>query len=249
MLVNRNGIKHFPCEKSYMREMGKITEEVITVIQNCPLFVGLSREELSGLLELCSCRIRSFKKDQMVAVAGDEIGFMHILIEGHVKGEMVDFAGKVIKIEDIEPPRPLAPAFLFGQQNRYPVNITAGVDVKILSIRKDEFLKLMQTSERILRNFVNIVSSRGQFLSNKIRFLSFSTIKGKLAQYLLDLSKKAGSGPIQLSHSQAQLSELFGVARPSVGRAISELNQEGIIRTGGKQVQILDLARLSALLK
>ena len=249
MLVNRDGIKHFPCEKSYMREMGKISEEVVTVIQNCPLFVGLSREELFGLLEHCSCRIRSFRKDQLVAVAGDEISFMHIIVEGLVKGEMVDFAGKVIKIEDIEPPRPLAPAFLFGQQNRYPVNITAGVDVKILSIPKDEFLKLMQTSELVLRNFVNIVSSRGQFLSNKIRFLSFSTIKGKLAQYLLDLSKKAGSGPIQLPHSQAQLSELFGVARPSVGRAISELNQEGIIRTEGKQVQILDLPGLSALLK
>ncbi len=229
--------------------MVKISEEVIAVVQACPLFTGLSREELSVLLENSFCRIRSFGKGELVAVAGDELGFMHIVVEGLVTGEMVDFAGKVIKIEDIEPPRPLAPAFLFGEQNRYPVNITAGSDVKILSIPRDEFLKMMQSSERVLRSFVNIVSSRGQFLSNKIRFLSFTTIKGKLAQYLLDLSKKRGLGPFQLSHSQAQLSELFGVARPSVGRAISELNQEGIIRTEGKQVQILDLAKLSALLK
>ena len=229
--------------------MGKISEELITVVQDCPLFVGLTRDELAGLMNHSSCRIRSFGKDELVAVAGDEIGFMNIIVEGHVKGEMVDFAGKIIKIEDIEPPRPLAPAFLFGKQNRYPVNITAAVDVKILSIPRDEFLNMMQTSKRVLRNFVNIVSSRGQFLSNKIRFLSFTTIKGKLAQYLLDLSEKRGLGPFQLSHSQAQLSELFGVARPSVGRAISELNQEGIIRTEGKQVQILDLAKLSSLLK
>ena len=229
--------------------MAKISEEIIAVVQACPLFAGLSREELCVLLDQCSCRVRSFRKGDMVAVAGDEIGFMHIVVEGIVTGEMVDFAGKVIKIEDIEPPRPLAPAFLFGKQNSYPVNITAGTDVKILSIPRDEFLKMMQSSERVLRNFVNIVSSRGQFLSNKIRFLSFSSIKGKLAQYLLDLAKKQGKGNMQLSHSQAQLSELFGVARPSVGRAIGELNQEGIIRTEGKQVQILDLARLSALLK
>jgi len=233
----------------YMREMGKIPEEFVMIVQECPLFLGLTREELSNLMDLCSCRIRSFRKEELVAVAGDEIGFMHIVVDGHVRGEMVDFTGKVIKIEDIEPPRPLAPAFLFGKQNRYPVNITAAVDVKILSIPRDEFLNMMQNSERVLRNFVNILSSRGQFLSNKIRFLSFSTIKGKLAQYLLDLSKRKGSGPFQLSLTQAQLSELFGVARPSVGRAISELNQAGIIRTEGKQVQILDLARLSSLLK
>lgn len=229
--------------------MVKISEEVIAVVQACPLFTGLSREELSVLLENSSCRIRSFGKGDLVALAGDELGFMHIVVEGLVTGEMVDFAGKVIKIEDIEPPRPLAPAFLFGEQNRYPVNITAGSDLKILSIPRDEFLKMMQSSERVLRSFVNIVSSRGQFLSNKIRFLSFTTIKGKLAQYLLDLSKKRGLGPFQLSHSQAQLSELFGVARPSVARAIGELNQEGIILTEGKQVQILDLAKLSGLLK
>ena len=229
--------------------MVKISEEIIAVVQTCPLFAGLNREELTALLDHSSCRIRSFGKGELVAVAGDEIGFMHIVVGGLVTGEMVDFAGKVIKIEDIEPPRPLAPAFLFGEQNKYPVNITAGSDVNILSIPRDEFLKMMQSSERVLRNFVNIVSSRGQFLSNKIRFLSFSSIKGKLAQYLLDLAKKQGEGSMQLPHSQAQLSELFGVARPSVGRAISELNQEGIIRTEGKQVEILDLHRLSALLK
>ena len=229
--------------------MGKIAAEVQELIQQCPLFVGLSGTELSDLLLQCSCRIRSFRKGELVAMAGDEISFMNVVVEGHVKGEMVDFAGKIIKIEDIEPPRPLAPAFLFGTQNRYPVNITAGADVKLLSIPKDEFLKLMQSSEAVLRNFVNIVSSRGQFLSNKIRFLSFSTIKGKLAQYLLDLSGRKGGLSFQLTHSQAQLSELFGVARPSVGRAISELNHEGIIRTDGKQVQILDKVRLTALLE
>jgi len=224
-------------------------EAYISLIQDCPLFVGLKQEELALLMASSSTRIRSFTKGEMVAQAGDEIGFMHILVSGHVKGEMVDYTGKLIKIEDIDPPRPLAPAFLFGEQNRYPVNITAGVNVKILSIPRDDFLKMMQSSEKVLRNFVNIVSSRGQFLSSKIRFLSFTTIRGKLAQYLLDLARKTGKNPCQLPHSQAQLSELFGVARPSVGRAISELNQEGIIRTEGKQVHILDHARLSALLK
>jgi CRP-like cAMP-binding protein len=174
---------------------------------------------------------------------------MNIVLSGQVKGEMVDFTGKVIKIEDIEPPRPLAPAFLFGDQNRYPVNITAAGIVKILSIPRDEFLKMMQSHEKVLRNFVHIISSRGQFLSSKIRFLSFSTIKGKLAQYLLEISGKTGELSFQLPLSQAQLSELFGVARPSVGRAISEMNQEGILHTEGKKVHILDRRKLSDLLK
>ncbi len=229
--------------------MESITNEVVSVLAVCPLFLGLKEDELSELLKASTSRIRSFPKGDLVAQAGDEVFFLHIMLEGSVKGEMVDYDGKVIKIEDIAPPRPLAPAFLFGNQNRYPVNITASNHVKILSIPGDEFLKMMQTNERVLRNFVNNVSSRGQFLSNKIKFLSFTSIKGKLAQYLLDLAGKTGSDTISLPLSQSQLSELFGVARPSVGRAISEMNHEGIIRTDGKVVELLDKPKLSALLK
>jgi len=229
--------------------MDVLKDDYAALIQNCPLFVGLQQKELVDLLSGSSSRIRVFNKGELIAQAGEKIAFMHIVVSGHVKGEMMDYTGKVIKIEDIEPPRPLAPAFLFGEQNRYPVNITAGDQVEILSIPGDEFLKMMQSNAQVLRNFVHIVSSRGQFLSSKIRFLSFSTIKGKLAQYLLELSTKTGKGRFQLPHSQAQLSELFGVTRPSVGRAISELNQEKIIRTEGKEVHILHPGKLSELLK
>jgi CRP-like cAMP-binding protein len=213
------------------------------------LFLGLNEGEVEEILSGSFCRMRKYSRGDLVAQAGEEVFFLNIMVQGSVKGEMDDYAGKVIKIEDIHPPRPLAPAFLFGSQNRYPVNITASDDVKVLSISRDEFLKMMQTNERILRNFVNNVSSRGQFLSNKIKFLSFTSIKGKLAQYLLDMAGKTGSDRIILPLSQTELAELFGVARPSVGRAISEMNHDGIIQTEGKQVLLLDKARLSDLLK
>ncbi|MFH0755888.1 MAG: Crp/Fnr family transcriptional regulator, partial [Bacteroidota bacterium] len=129
-------------------------------------------------------------------------------------------------------------------QNRYPVNITANESATILSIPRDDFLKMMQHSQKVLENFLNAVSSRGQFLSNKIRFLSFSTIRGKLAQYLLDQSGKQGKDRILLPHSQSQLSELFGVARPSIGRAISAMNREGLIENDGRHVRIIDRRKL-----
>ena len=229
--------------------MDHLSEEIVTILATCPLFSGLNEGELATLLSGSASRLRNFSRGDLVAQAGDEVFFLHIMIEGSVKGEMVDFTGKVIKIEDIVPARPLAPAFLFGNQNRYPVNITASDDIQILSIPRDTFLKMMQTNERVLRNFVNNVSSRGQFLSNKIKFLSFTSIKGKLAQYLLDLAEKRGSGRVTMPLSQSQLAELFGVTRPSVGRAISEMNHEGIIRTEGKQVVLLEKSKLTKLLK
>jgi len=224
-------------------------EQMIVFLGECTLFRGMSYTEISRVLSGHLGRTKKYSRDVLVAQAGEEVRFLHILLEGSVKGEMVDYTGKVIKIEDILPPRPLAPAFLFGSRNRYPVNITAAEDTTVLSIPRDHFLLMLQESEKVLVNFINIVSSRGQFLSNKIKFLSFTTIKGKLAQYLLDLSAQTGSMSFTLPHSQTQLSELFGVARPSIGRAISELNREGVFRAQGKRVEILDHSRLTSYLK
>jgi CRP-like cAMP-binding protein len=107
---------------------------------------------------------------------------------------------------------------------------------------------MMQQNGLILKNFVDNISSRGQFLSNKIKFLSFTTIKGKLAHYLLELAKKEQRDHFMMPHSQSQLAELFGVTRPSIGRAIGELNREGIIQTDGKQVMLMNRDKLSQLL-
>jgi CRP-like cAMP-binding protein len=229
--------------------MGTSQEQVIEILKECTLFKGMSGEEISSVLSGQLGRIRRYSRDSLIAHAGEEVASLQILLQGSVKGEMVDFTGKAIKIEDIVPPRPLAPAFLFGSRNRYPVNISAAEDVQLLSIPRDRFLQILQQSEQVLVNFINIVSNRGQFLSGKIKFLSFTTIKGKLAQYLLDLSRQAASGRLVLPHSQSQLAELFGVARPSIGRAMGELNQDGIILAEGKKVEILDPEGLASYLK
>ena len=241
-------LKTFFAHNSYIH-MVFAEDRVIELLGESSLFSGMDSRDISAVLSGHKGRIKSYAKGAMIAQAGDEVRSLHILLQGSVKGEMVDFTGKVIKIEDILPVRPLAPAFLFGQQNNYPVNITAGEDAAILSIPRDLFLIMLQGSGKLLENFVGSISSRGQFLSNKIKFLSFTTIKGKLAQYLLDLSAQNASSNFSIPHSQSQLSELFGVARPSIGRAISELNRDGVFRTEGKQFEILDHAGLSSYLK
>jgi CRP-like cAMP-binding protein len=224
-------------------------DQIIELLKECTLFRGMSYHEIQGLLSSHMGRIKHYPAGTLIAQAGDELRSLQILLKGIVIGEMVDYTGKVIKIEDINPPRPLAPAFLFGKRNSYPVNISAGEDVELLSIPRDRFLLMLQQSEKVLVNFINIVSSRGQFLSSKIKFLSFNTIKGKLAQYILDLSEQSGSGKLMLPHSQSQLAELFGVARPSIGRALGEMNQDGNIRAEGKTVEILDRSGLTSYLK
>ena len=219
------------------------------ILELCPLFFGLNFDEISQELDNIKYKLKTYKKDEIIALSNSVCNEMLIIMQGSVKAEMTDFTGKIIKIEDIENPRPLAPAFLFGERNKYPVTIVANNKVEILSIHRDSFIKLMQENEIILRNFLNIISNRAQFLSEKIRLLSFHTIKGKISNYLLQLSRKSGMDEVILPHSQNQLAELFGVARPSIGRTIRELDRDGFIKARGKQIRIIDKKGLSLLLR
>jgi CRP-like cAMP-binding protein len=172
---------------------------------------------------------------------------MLIVIKGSVRGEMTDFSGKKLKIEDIVAPRPLAAAFIFGRENRYPVDIIANEPATILSIPRDVLIYLLQHSQVILQNYLNAISSRTQFLSNKIRFLSFKTIREKITHYLLNNLRK-DSDTVILNQSQTELADFFGVTRPSLARAQAEMEDDGLLRVERRTITILNKEKLNKLL-
>jgi CRP/FNR family transcriptional regulator, dissimilatory nitrate respiration regulator len=217
------------------------------LLTQCPIFRGINEKEAENLLNKIHFQIKNYLKDEVVVVAGEPVLNLHIIISGSVRGEMIDFSGKTIKIEDIEAPKPLATAFLFGQENKFPVTVSANNDVKILTIPVSEFLKMLQLNTPILKNYLNSISSRAQFLSQKLHFLSFKTIKGKVAHFLL---KQAGDKfhSVELKNTQQQLADLFGVTRPSLARVFGEMQKEGLIRITNKTVTLLDKKALNELM-
>jgi CRP/FNR family transcriptional regulator, dissimilatory nitrate respiration regulator len=218
-------------------------------IKNCQLFNGLTISQIGHILGRTTYRVRKFGKDDLIALAGTEVDSLLILADGSVRGEMTDDSGKTVKIEDIESPSLLAPAFLFGQQNQFPVTIIANKPSSVMYLLKHDFLKLMQSEPLILSNFLCNISNRAQFLSGKLKFLAFHTIKGKLAHFFLQVSKKTGKDEFVLPKSQNELSEMFGVARPSLSRSIRELHHEGLVLAEGKKIKILNREGLLKLMR
>jgi CRP-like cAMP-binding protein len=217
------------------------------ILTRSPLFRGLKVNEIETLLSGIIYRVRRFPSGKVVAQSGEKVNSLMIILSGYVKGEMIDFTGRIIKIEDIAAPSAIAPAFLFGSRNSFPVNVIAVPDTELLMIEKEDFLKLLKENEQLLINFLDMISNRSQFLSEKIKFLNFKTIKSKLAQYILELARN-GKTEIRLDRNQNDLADYFGVARPSVGRALGELEELGLIETNGKNIKVLKHKELASLI-
>lgn len=207
------------------------------LLSRSPIFRGLDAASTESLLTTINYRVRKYPAGSVIAISGEEITSLYIVISGMVKGEMVDYEGRTLKIEDIGAPRALAPAFLFGTGNRFPVNVTSVTEAELLIIDKQDFVRLLCSNDHLLSNYLDTISNRSQFLSDKIKFFTFKTIKSKLAHYILE---KAGRNldRIRFGRTQQELAEFFGVARPSLSRALRELEDEGLITANGKDIEI-----------
>ena len=212
---------------------------MIPALVNNPLFRGITPERLFADLEEISFHTRSYKKGEILAQQGAVCNRLVILTKGSVRGEMIDYSGRLIKVEDIAAPRAIAPLFLFGEENRYPVEVTANEPTEVIELPKSSVLRLFRKNEQFLENYMNLSANYARTLSDKLFFMSFKTIRQKLASYLLRLYKQQQQTHITLDRSQQELSDYFGVSRPSLARELAHMQDDGLIRTDRKLVHIL----------
>lgn len=222
-------------------------EFVFSALSATNIFRGLTAEQVEDLFDGRPFRIREFERDQYIAYSNDTCHDMLFVLKGSVRGEMADFSGKKLKIEDIPAPNPLAAAFIFGRENRFPVDIIANEQATLLTIPRDVLIYILQNSKVVLQNYLNAISSRTQFLSNKIRFLSFKTIREKMANFILSNTPK-DSNVLVFRQTQNELADFFGITRPSLARALAEMEEEGLLQFERNKITILNREKLNKLL-
>lgn len=222
---------------------------MIPALVNNPLFRGITPERLSADLEEISFHTRSYKKGEILAQQGAVCNRLVILTKGSVRGEMIDYSGRLIKVEDIAAPRAIAPLFLFGEENRYPVEVTANEPTEVIELPKSSVLRLFRKNEQFLENYMNLSANYARTLSDKLFFMSFKTIRQKLASYLLRLYKQQQQTHITLDRSQQELSDYFGVSRPSLARELAHMQEDGLLIADRKHITILQKEQLVRLIQ
>ena len=209
----------------------------------CPLFKGLTQREHDDFLERNVKEILNFKKGITVVRQGEPIHFVMLLVKGSVRAEMITQEGNILNIDILEAVIPLAPAFIYGTKNTYPVDVITMEPCTFLKISKTAWLDEMAQNKKLLTNFLTMNSDLTFFLTNKLQMISLKSLRMKLSNFLLDKTKKEGNSFI-LKRSRTELAEYFGVQRQSLARTLKEMEDEGIIELKGRAVKVLDRNKL-----
>jgi CRP-like cAMP-binding protein len=211
---------------SYIDKIGKLK-----------IFKNFSKAELMKIFGNVRYSIKKFSKGSLIYTSGEKVEKLMILIEGEVITEMVDFNGKILEVERMKSPDILASALLFSKDNFLPVDVLAVKDVAMLYIEKEDLIRLFQSNNVLLLSFLEDIGEKFQFVTAKLRVNSFHTIREKITMYLLNLyNQQNKSNELTIPLTLEELANLFGVTRPSLSRAFSQMQKEGLFVKSGNTI-------------
>lgn len=208
-------------------------------LSQSPLFQGIEKNTLTDIIERVVVTTKNFNKGDIVRQQNSPIDYLYLLVDGMVSTEMTTSEGNIINIDILDGVVPLALAFMYMSNPKFPVAVVAMKPSVIYYISKDNFLKEMMANETLFKNFLRITANITSFLSTKVAMLSIKSLKAKIAKYILE-NTSYEQNSFTPKRNQTQLAEYLGVQRPSLARTLGELINENIITYRKKEIVVLN---------
>lgn len=212
--------------------------EIIKHIASIPLFKGLPKEQVEELAMIVVDQI--FKKGQVIFSEGDEGTGFYVVVGGRVKIFKVSSEGKEQILHIFGPGEPFGEVHVFTGQH-FPAHAEAMEESRLFFFPRDSFINLIKRTPSIALNMLGILSMRLRRFTHLIEDLSLKEVPGRLAAYLLYLSKqKKGANDLELTITKTQLASLLGTIPETLSRILGRMVKQGLIASEGPRIRIVD---------
>lgn len=230
--------------------MLNILEEYLPVIQNCILFRGIQREEISHMLGCVAPRTASFQKGALITEAGGDIREIGVVLSGAVDITKETPLGERIVLNKITAGGIFGEVIALSDSQSSPATIFAAEPCTVLYILPEKIMtpcrNVCPWHSRLIANLVRIVADKALYLNRKIDYLVIKSMRGKISTYLYEWYRKQGNTSFSLPFNRNELADFLNVSRPSMSRELGRMRDEGILTFSGNQFQILNLSKLNA---
>ena len=212
------------------------------------MFTGLSETELTFLAQRAVPR--KFSSGEIVFSEGDPCTGMYVVEAGHIRIFKTSTGGREQVLSIDGPGSSVAELPVFDGGN-YPASVSAVEDSTLLFISKQDFQSLCLTHPQVALKVLRVVGARLRKLVGIIEELSFTTVRHRLAGFLVRLAQcegtKVSAGiEVTLPASNQELASQIGTVRELVSRNLSRFQSEKLIEMDGRRVVIANLNALES---
>ncbi len=134
-------------------------------------------------------------------------------------------------------------------EDRYPDSAAALEESTITFIHKDDFLTVLGQSDTLSKRLLKTLSHEFAVLVNGLTLFGQRSVRERLALQLVVLREKYKinfeSGMlVEINLSRDDLASLVGTVRENVVRILTEFKLEGILKTKGRKIIVLNVNKL-----
>ena len=211
------------------------------------MFKNKSEEYLLDLFKDANYIIKSYSKNDIIAMEGDTCTSIGLILDGNIDIKRM-LGTKVIHVSSFGKGHIFGEVIAFSDVNLYPATVMSSTTSKVMFISKDNFIKFCTSHEDFLGMFLNDLSNKIFVLNKSITNLTFSSVRQKICNFLITEYKLQNSENIKLKMTKEKIAESLGVTRPSLSRELINMKDMGLIDYSRSHIKILDLEEVEDIL-
>lgn len=214
------------------------------VLEQCPLFEGISMEDLQGMMGCIGGRVLQVQKGQFVLQEGDPAIYVGMVLSGSVQLVREDYYGNRSIVAHIGPAQLFGETYACADVAALPVSIAADTDSRVLLMDCRRITTSCSSAcafhNRIIFNLLRQVAVKNLVYDQKIQVTSQRTTREKLMTYLLNQAKLRGSSSFTIPYDRQGLADYLEVDRSGLSAEIGKLRREGILESEKNRFVLLN---------
>ncbi len=203
------------------------------ILETCPLFAGIEREQIAKLLDCLSAKRQSYKKGRYIFRAEEQARHVGIVLSGAANIIQEDFWGNRTILAHIEPGELFGESFSCAETEKLPVSVIAAEASEILLIDYKKIITVCSATcafhTRLISNMLQVLANKNIMLIRRIEHLSRRTTREKLLSFLSVQALQAKSNDIVIPYNRQELADFLCVDRSALSRELKRMKRDGLL--------------------
>lgn len=205
------------------------------MLENVPLFDGLSKEELGEIESHGS--VKSYRKNAIVINQDDETYSLYVILSGSVKVFISSEDGREAVLNYQGAGDYFGDLALIDKQPRVASVITTEPSTFMI-ISREDFMACLSRRPEIAINLIKPMTERMRMLARNVSSLALLDVYGRVARTLLDQASEHDGELATERLTQQEIADMVGASRAMVSRILKDLRAGGYISVDRKRITI-----------
>lgn len=222
-------------------------DSMYEVLMQLPLFKGVSYDCISNIITSTPFHFLKYPQGEVIVQPEEPCTHIKFVISGSVRMTTTNDDGRFKLQQTLKAPDVLSPQYLFGHHTYYPALVTAREATGILQLAKQDYIKLLQSDEVFLYNYMNILCMSAQKAMGGMLKLTHGAMEDRLAFWVINLTQPS-SLDVAITSKLRDLYSIFGVQRTTFMTALDTMKDMGLVEYDQSGIRFINRKGLIDLL-